>query len=168
LRKYTLSSVTIGAYAVVAFFVFSAAAAETVLLYPNILRDVPESLQMTQDFMSVIGVGDVMRPLGGLMMVSALIAAAASVRYRIARVWVAASVAALLSGQFLLSITYLWPRATILFDHRAEHTLAEIERAAEEFLVGQYFRIAAAGLAALFAVIAALKTYRAKTLAELP
>src|SRR5690606_33713606 len=111
---------------------------------------------------------DVMRPLGGLMMVSALIAAAASVRYRIARVWVAASVAALLSGQFLLSITYLWPRATILFDHRAEHTLAEIERAAEEFLVGQYFRIAAAGLAALFAVIAALKTYRAKTLAELP
>ncbi|MGW0248501.1 hypothetical protein ACWDYH_17895 [Nocardia goodfellowii] len=167
MRKYTVPSVIIGAYAGVAFFVFSAAAAETVLLYPNILRDIPESLQMTQDFMSVIGVGDVMRPLGGLMMVSALIAAAASVRYRTARPWVAASVAAMLSGQFLLSVAYLWPRATILFDDRAKHTIDEIESAADEFVIGQYFRIAAAGLAALFAVIAARKIYRAKILAEL-
>jgi hypothetical protein len=52
--------------------------------------------------------------------------------------------------------------STILFDGRDEHTLAEIECAAAEFEVGQYFRIAAAGLAAVFAVLAALECYRAR------
>ncbi|NNH75794.1 hypothetical protein HLB23_39095 [Nocardia uniformis] len=165
MKNYTISSVTLGIYAVVAFFVFSVAAMETLLLYPNIFRDVPESLALTEEFMSVVAVGDVMRPLGGVMMISALFATVVSIRYRIARRWLLGSLAALVSGQFLLSIGYQWPRASILFDDRGRYALAEIERAASEFLIGQYFRIAAAGLAALFAVIAALKTYRAATLA---
>ncbi|MFG3618937.1 hypothetical protein [Nocardia sp. NPDC047654] len=151
-------------YAVVALFVFAAAASETWLLYPNIFRDIPDSLALTEDFMSVVAVGDVMRPLGAVMLVSALIACAVSVRYRIARRLLATSLAALVGGQFLLSILYLWPRGSILFDDRHQYTLNEIERAAHEFQVGQYVRIVAAGLAALTAVAAATDCYRARVL----
>ncbi|MCC3333249.1 hypothetical protein [Nocardia abscessus] len=63
------------------------------------------------------------------------------------------------------SILYLWPRASILFDDRHAHTLAEIERAATEFQIGQGLRIAAAAVTALCAVLAALACYRARVLA---
>ncbi|MEU4345559.1 hypothetical protein AB0H00_30620 [Nocardia sp. NPDC023852] len=165
MKTFTIPMTVIGTYAIIAFFVFAVAASETLLLYPNIFRDIPESLELTQEFMSVVAVGEVMRPLGAGMLVSALIAGAVSVRYRIARRWLACSLTALVSGQFLLSIRYLWPRASILFDDRNQHTLDEIERAAGEFEVGQYFRIAAAGLAALFAVVSVLDCYRARVLA---
>lgn len=167
MKRFTVAAVVLGGYAVMASFVFATTAAETWLLYPNIFRDVPASLELTQEFMSVVAVGDVMRPLGAAMLGTALIAGAVTVRYRIARRWLACSLAALVSGQFLLSVIYLWPRATILFDGRAGHTLTEIERAATEFEVGQYFRIAAAGLAAVFAVLAALEGYRARLTAHL-
>lgn len=96
---------------------------------------------------------------------TALIALALSVRYRISRRWLAASFTALVSGQFLLSVLYQWPRATILFDDRGQYTLAELDRAAHEFLIGQYLRLTAAVSAALFAALAALSCYRSKTLA---
>ena len=167
MNRYTLSSVVLGAYAAVAFFVFAAATVETALLYPNIFRDIPESLESTQEFMSVVAVGDVMRPLGAAMLLSGLLACAVSVRFRLARCWSFASLLALISGQFLLSILYLWPRATVLFDDRHRHTANEIERAATEFEIGQIFRITAAALAALFAVLAAITTHRARVLATI-
>ncbi|MFF3224340.1 hypothetical protein ACFYV7_16220 [Nocardia suismassiliense] len=166
MRSVTVPLVVLSGYAVVACFAFGTTAAETMLLYPNIFRDIPESLELTEQFMSVVAVGDVMRPLGGVLTLCALIAGAAAVRYRIGLRWVGLSLASLVSGQFLLSVLYQWPRASILFDDRDKHTLAEIERAATEFLIGQGFRIAAAALTALFAVAAALVCYRRRVLAR--
>ncbi|MFI9510931.1 hypothetical protein [Nocardia sp. NPDC052566] len=166
MRSVTIAGVIVGGYAAVAGFAFAATVAETVLLYPNIFRDIPDSLELTQRFMSVVAVGDVMRPLGGALTLCALIALVAVLRYRIARGWLAASLAALISGQFLLSILYQWPRATVLFDERNSHTLDEIERAANEFLIGQGLRIAASALTAVFAIVAALVCYRAHILAQ--
>ncbi|UAK36064.1 hypothetical protein K8O92_31670 [Nocardia asteroides] len=152
-------------YAVIASFAFATTAAETLLLYPNIFRDVPESLELTEQFMSVVAVGDIMRPLGAVLTLCASVAGAVSLIYRIGRRWLGLSLVALLSGQFLLSILYLWPRASILFDDRHSHTLAEIERAATEFQVGHGLRTAAAAVTALCAVLAALACYRARVLA---
>ncbi|CAM4511006.1 hypothetical protein NONI108955_38920 [Nocardia ninae] len=166
MRSVTVPLVVLSGYAVVACFAFGTTAAETMLLYPNIFRDIPESLELTEQFMSVVAVGDVMRPLGGVLTLCALIAGVAAVRYRIGLRWVGLSLASLVSGQFLLSILYQWPRASILFDDRDKHTLAEIERAATEFLIGQGFRIAAAAFTALFAVTAALVCYRRRVLAN--
>ncbi|MFX0574959.1 hypothetical protein [Nocardia nepalensis] len=166
MRSATVPLSVIGVYATVASFAFAAALTETIMLYPNIFRDVPESLAQTQQFMSEVAVGDVMRPLGGALTVCALIACAAAVRYRLARGWIAASVISLISGQFLLSILYLWPRATILFDERSRHSLAEIESAATEFQVGEWVRIAAALATAVFAVAATLSCYRTRVLAK--
>ncbi|MBF6398741.1 hypothetical protein IU438_23430 [Nocardia cyriacigeorgica] len=165
MRSVTVASAVIGVYAVVASFAFATTAVETMLLYPNIFRDVPQSLAQTEEFMSVVAVGDVMRPMGGVLTLTALIACAVAVRYRLARGWMVASLVSLISGQFLLSVLYQWPRASILFDDRDQHTVAEIEQAATEFLVGQGFRILAAGVTAACAVVAALLCYRARVLA---
>ncbi|WP_378739556.1 hypothetical protein [Nocardia brasiliensis] len=165
MRSVTIPLVLLTGYAVVACFAFATTAAETVLLYPNIFRDIPESLELTERFMSVVAVGDIMRPLGAVLTLCALIAAVAAVRYRVGLRWLGLSLASLVSGQFLLSILYQWPRASILFDDRDKHNVAEIERAATEFLIGQGFRIAAAALTALCAVAAALVCYRRRVLA---
>ncbi|MFE3444923.1 hypothetical protein ACFXNW_17980 [Nocardia sp. NPDC059180] len=166
MRSVTVASAVIGVYAVVASFAFATTAVETILLYPNIFRDVPESLAQTQEFMSVVAVGDVMRPMGGVLTLTALIACAVAVRSPIARGWMTASLVSLISGQFLLSVLYQWPRASILFDDRDQYTLAEIEQAASEFLIGQGLRIAAAAVTAVCAVVAALACYRARVLAS--
>ncbi|MGW4772755.1 hypothetical protein ACWEO2_32560 [Nocardia sp. NPDC004278] len=166
MRSVTVALTVTGVYATVASFAFAAALTETIMLYPNIFRDVPDSLAQTQQFMSEVAVGDVMRPLGGVLTVCALIACVVAVRYRLARGWVVASMISLISGQFLLSILYLWPRATILFDERSRHSLAEIERAATEFQVGEWVRIATALATAVFAVAATLSCYRTRILAK--
>ncbi|MFI6165884.1 hypothetical protein ACIBCN_03770 [Nocardia sp. NPDC051052] len=167
MRSVTVPLVVLTGYAVVACFVFGTAAAETLLLYPNIFRDVPESLELSQRFLSAISVGEVMRPLGGVLTLCAVLAFVAAVRYRVAVRWTVLSLVPLVIGQFLLSVLYEWPRATILFDDRGKHSLAEIERAATEFQIGEGFRILAAALTALFAVAAALACYRRRVLATL-
>lgn len=164
MRSVTVPLAVIGVYATVASFAFAAALTETILLYPNIFRDIPESLAMTEEFMSAMAVGDFMRPLGGVLTVCALIACIVAFRYRLGRNWIIASLVSLISGQFLLSILYLWPRATILFDDRTQHTLDEIERAATEFQIGEVVRIVAALATAVFAIGATLVCYRARVL----
>ncbi|WP_280193165.1 hypothetical protein, partial [Nocardia farcinica] len=165
MRPVTLPTIVIGCYAVLASFAFAATLTETILFYPNVFHDVPRSLELTEEFMSAVGVGDVLRPLGAVLTLTALVAAAVATRYRVARGWLVASLASLITGQFLLSVGYQWPRVEILFDDRAAHTTAELERAASEFLVGQVLRVGAAGLTATFAVLAALACHRAYVLA---
>ncbi|WP_069164440.1 hypothetical protein [Nocardia altamirensis] len=160
MRNVTFPLAVVSVYAVVATLAFGTTVGETALLYPNIFRDVPESLELTDRFMSVVDVGDVMRPLGGALTLCAVIAAVVAFWYRLGRLRMGLSLASLVSGQFLLSVLYQWPRATILFDDRGKHTLDEIQRAATEFQIGQGFRIAAAALTAVFAVAAALACYR--------
>lgn len=166
MRSVTVAFTVIGTYAAVASFVFAATVAETILLYPNIFHDIPASLELAERFMSEIAVGDLMRPLGGALVICALIACAAGVLFRIARGWLTASLVSLVGGQGLLSVLYLWPRASVLFDDRHRHTLDEIQRAATEFQIGQGVRILACALTASFAVAAALACHRARVLAS--
>lgn len=44
MKSVTVPLTVVGVYATVASFAFAAARTETILLYPNIFRDVPESL----------------------------------------------------------------------------------------------------------------------------
>ncbi|MFC8044984.1 hypothetical protein [Nocardia sp. NPDC057353] len=160
-----LPSVAVGGYAAVASLAFAATLVETTLLYPNIFRDVPASLALSEEFMSAVAIGDVMRPLGAVLMFTALLALAAAVAYRVARRWVLLSLIPLLLGQAVLSMLYQWPRATMLYDDRARYSTAEIQRAADEFLLGHYARIGAALLTAALAVTALLACHRALVLA---
>ncbi|MGW0246702.1 hypothetical protein ACWDYH_08690 [Nocardia goodfellowii] len=164
MRPTTIPLATTGAYATMASLVFAITAAETIFLYPNMFRDVPESLALADEFMTVVDIGSVMRPMGGVMTLCAVIAIVVALWARQARGWIAASLVFLISGQFLLSVLYQWPRASILGE-RDQHTLEEIERAATEFLVGHGFRVVASLATAVLAIAAVFSIYRARVLA---
>ncbi|NEW48769.1 hypothetical protein GV792_01700 [Nocardia cyriacigeorgica] len=164
MRSTTMPLAAIGTYATVASLVFAVTAAETIFLYPNMFRDIPESLALSEEFMTVVDIGAVMRPMGGVMTLCAMIAIVVALWARQARGWITASLVFLVGSQFL-SILYQWPRASI-FGERDEHTLQEVEKAATEFLVGHGFRIAASLATAVLAIAAVFSIYRARVLAE--
>ncbi|MFB8003277.1 hypothetical protein [Nocardia sp. NPDC056000] len=151
-------------YAALATLVFCTMIAETVFLYPNYFHDIPKSLIVADEFTAVVSVGSVMRPLGAVLTLSAVVATAASLWSRTARAWTLASLAALVSGLFLLSALYLSERWTILFDDRDRYTVEELNRTVREIEVAHSVRVALGALTALFAVIAALRTYRSRLL----
>jgi hypothetical protein len=157
-----LSAATV--YAALATLVFCTMIAETVFLYPNYFHDIPDSLIVADEFTAMVSVGSVMRPLGAVLTLSAVVATAASLWSRTARVWMLASLAALVSGLFLLSALYLWERWTILFDERDRYTVEELNRTVREIEVAHSIRITLGALTALFAVMAALRTYRTRLL----
>ncbi|WP_280341423.1 hypothetical protein [Nocardia neocaledoniensis] len=166
MRKLTTSLTASAVYAVLATFVFCTMVAETVFLYPNYFHDIPNSLVVGEEFTVAVSVGSVMRPLGMVLTLSAIVATAASLWSRTARGWTAASLAAFVPGMFLLSPLYLWERWTILFDDRERYTIEELERTVREIEIAHSIRIVMGALTAVFAVIAALRTYRRRILLD--
>ncbi|WP_336085539.1 hypothetical protein [Nocardia sp. SSK8] len=164
MRTLTVSLTATTLYAALATLVFCTMIAETVFLYPNYFHDIPRSLIVADEFTAAVSVGSVMRPLGAVLMVTAIVATAVSVWARTARVWTVASLVSLVSGLFLLSALYLWERWTILFDERDQHTIEELRRTVREVEVAHSVRIVLGALTAVFAVVAAVRTYRARLL----
>ncbi|NNH73151.1 hypothetical protein HLB23_25365 [Nocardia uniformis] len=162
--KLTVALTAATVYAALAILVFCTMISETVFLYPNYFHDIPNSLIVADEFTAVVSVGSVMRPLGAVLTLSALVATAASLWSRTARTWTLASLAALVSGLFLLSALYLWERWTILFDDRDQYTVEELNRTVQEIEVAHAIRILLGAVTALFAVMAALRTYRSRLL----
>ncbi|MEV6658129.1 hypothetical protein [Nocardia fluminea] len=128
MRKLTAALAVTTVYAALATLVFCTMIAETVFLYPNYFHDIPASLIVADEFTAVVSVGGVMRPLGAALMLTGVVAVAVTLWARTSRIWTLASMLSLISGLFLLSALYLWPRWTILFDDRALHTVDELRR----------------------------------------
>lgn len=164
MRNLTVSLTVVTLYAVLATLVFCTMLAETVFLYPNYFQDIPHSLVVGEEFTAAVSVGSVMRPLGAVLTLTAIVATAASLWSRTARAWTVASLVTLVSGLFLLSALYLWERWTILFDERDQHTVEELRRTVREIEVAHSVRIVLGALTAVFAVVAAVRTYRARLL----
>ncbi|MFD3426917.1 hypothetical protein [Nocardia fluminea] len=164
MRKLTAALAVTTVYAALATLVFCTMIAETVFLYPNYFHDIPASLIVADEFTAVVSVGSVMRPLGAALMLTGVVAVAATLWARASRIWTLASMSSLVSGLFLLSALYLWPRWTILFDDRALHTVDELRRTADQIGVAHTVRVVLGALTAVFAVVAALRIYRDRIL----
>ncbi|KAF0847128.1 hypothetical protein [Nocardia caishijiensis] len=164
MRKLTIALTTATVYAVLATLVLCTMVAETIFLYPNYFHDVPASLAVADEFTAVVSVGSVMRPLGMVLTLSAVLAVAAGVWSGRARGWLLASIVPFVSGMFLLSMLYLWPRWPILFEDRALYTVNELRRTVGEIGVAHAARVLCGLLTAVFAVIAALRIYRDRIL----
>ncbi|MGW5381539.1 hypothetical protein [Nocardia sp. NPDC003963] len=158
-RTEVIADSAIVLYTVAVSFLFALTVTETILLYPNAFRDVPASLVLTEQFMATVGVGDVVRPFGGVLVVLGVVATVAAWWTRRARGWVLASFGSLVLGQGIFSMLYQWPQVTVMFDERERHTAAELQRAATEFQIGQVIRVAFAAATTVLAIIAALRCY---------
>ncbi|MGW6619696.1 hypothetical protein ACWF99_00615 [Nocardia sp. NPDC055002] len=164
MRKLTAALAATTLYAALATLVFCTMIAETDFLYPNYFHDIPASLIVADEFTAVVSVGSVMRPLGAALMLTGVVAVAATLWSKTSRIWTLASMLSLVSGLFLLSALYLWPRWTVLFDDRALYTVDELHRTAHEIGVAHSVRVVLGALTALFAVVAALRVYRDRIL----
>lgn len=133
---------------------------ETLILYPNIFRNAPASLEQAVEFMK-IGPGDFFPPVGMTM----LLAGAASViltwRDRTVRYWLLASVLIILFGEFLFSALFFWPRNTIMFvEGSAVHSADVLRRTAREFEALHWVRLGLCLPASAFSFVGLLKYHR--------
>lgn len=145
-------------FAWLAITTFSGVLIETLLVYPNIFRDVPASLALSMEFFSEVGPGDVFPVLGMATLVAGVLAVWLVWPWRGARARALGAVAVNLAGEFAFSAWYFWPRNTVMFVEGARvHPAEVLERVAWEFETGHWLRLAMCAVTAALAFSALLQ-----------
>lgn len=140
---------------------------ETFILYPNIFHQVPESLQMSMDFLVVTGPSDFFPSVGMLAVVLGISSVALCWRIEDVRAWLLASVFLLVIGLFVLSAFFFWPRNTILFEEGvAVHSVEVLKQTAWEFQVGHWVRLGTSVATSVLAFIGMMRFYKRRLLAS--
>jgi hypothetical protein len=121
------------AYLWVVMTLFGAIVLETVMIYPNVFADPPESLELTMEFLSVIGPGDVFQVSGLACWILGAASLVLTLRVRNARWWIALGLAALVA-EGVVSMLFFWPRNDIMFSEGlAVHSAEYLRQVAQEF-----------------------------------
>ncbi|RBP64247.1 hypothetical protein DFO66_107124 [Brevibacterium sanguinis] len=116
------------AYLWVMMTLFGAIVLETLMIYPNVFADPPESLGLAMEFLAVTGPGDVFPPFGMACWILGAASLLLTIRVRGVRWWIALSLAALVA-EGIVSMLFFWPRNDVMFVeglavHSAEHLIA--------------------------------------------
>ena len=134
---------------------------ETLILYPNIFRDAPASLDKAVEFMK-IGPADFFPPVGMAMLLTGAASVILTWRHRSVRYWLLTSVLIILFGEFLFSAVFFWPRNTIMFiEGSAVHSAEVLRRTAHEFEALHWVRLGLCLPASVFSFVGLLRSYRA-------
>ncbi|MFI1459860.1 DUF1772 domain-containing protein [Nocardia carnea] len=161
MRKIAYSMGGPALFAGLAVLAFGGIGVETLIVYPNVFHNVPDSLAEASEFFDVVGPGDVLPPLGALTALAALVAVGTAWQVTAARGWLGAGLLTLLGGEYLFSVLYFWPRNEIMFDEGAAvHSVEFLRQTATEFETAHWFRLAISGITAALAVIGFLRAYR--------
>lgn len=140
---------------------------ETFILYPNIFHQVPESLQMSMDFLVVSDPSDFFPPVGMLAVVLGISSVVLCWRVEDVRAWLLASVFLLVIGLFVLSVFFFWPRNTIMFEEGvAVHSVEVLKQTAWEFQVGHWVRLGTSVATSVLAFIGMMRFYKRRLLAS--
>jgi hypothetical protein len=159
-KKQQVGFALVLAYHWVLMIFLGAITFETLILYPNIFRDAPRSLEAAVAFMK-IGPADFFPPVGMLMLLTGAGSVIFSWRVKTARYWLLTSVLIVLIGEFLFSAVFFWPRNTIMFiEGSAVHSADTLRQTAQEFEALHWVRLALCLPASVCSVIGLLKYYR--------
>lgn len=140
---------------------FGGVAAETVMLYPNIFRDAPASLELAREFLAAGGPSDYFPPLGAAVVVTCLIAVVLTWPAPQVRWWVAAAAGVFIACEFVFSVLFFWPRNEIMFvDPAGAHSTAYLRQVAQEFVAGHWVRVAGGAVTSALALWALLRWVR--------
>jgi hypothetical protein len=153
LNNDRLALVTMTVYLWVMWILLGSIVLETFMIYPNIFRDVPSSLEEALRFMSVRAPGDFFPPLGLVSWVSGAASALLAWKVKDARYFVVSSVLLIvLDGA--ISMAFAWPRnATMFVEGKSVHSAEALRQTAREFQMLHWARLmlSAAASAVLFA-----------------
>ncbi|GAA2217723.1 DUF1772 domain-containing protein [Micromonospora olivasterospora] len=140
---------------------FGGVAAETVMLYPNIFGDAPESLSRAREFMVAGGPSDYFPPLGAAVVVGSLAATVLTWRNQRLRWWIVGAAATFVACEFLFSALFFWPRNEIMFvDPVGTHSPEYLRQVAAEFVAGHWVRLAGGAVTSALAFTALLRWAR--------
>jgi uncharacterized membrane protein len=140
---------------------FGGILAETVMLYPNIFRDPPASLELAREFMVAGSPQDFFPPFGFVIIVCLLAAVPLTWRTKDVRWWIVGAALVFLSAEFLFSAVFFWPRNTIMFvDPAGTHPPSYLRQVAAEFDAGHWVRVIGGGLAAGLTFAGAVRWHR--------
>ncbi|QDB79917.1 hypothetical protein FHE66_02240 [Georgenia sp. 311] len=150
------------AYTWVMILLLGAILLETLMVYPNVFADPPDSLALTMDFLSVTGPSDFFPPFGMATWAFGAAALVTTWRQRDARGWVALSLAMVVC-EGIASVLFFWPRNEILFvEGTAVHSADYLVQVAREFETWHWAsRMVFNATAALAAFVAFLRVHRA-------
>ncbi|MER7335128.1 MULTISPECIES: DUF1772 domain-containing protein [unclassified Micromonospora] len=140
---------------------FGGVAAETVMLYPNIFRDPPASLDRAREFLVAGGPHDYFPPLGAAVVLTCLAAVVLTWRNPRLRWWIVGAAAVFVACEFLFSVFFFWPRNEIMFvDPVGTHSPEYLRQVAAEFVAGHWVRLAGGAVTSVLAFTALLRWAR--------
>lgn len=165
IRRLALPLVT--AYLWVMMVLFGAIVLETLMIYPNVFADPPESLELAMDFLSVSGPSDFFPPLGFATWVFGAGALVLSWPVKASRWWIAFSLLMIVC-EGVASMLYFWPRNEVMFVEGAGvHSAEYLEQVAHEFETWHWrSRMGFNALAAIGAFVGFLRLYRHRLLSR--
>jgi len=128
---------------------------ETIMLYPNIFYNVPDSLPAAMMFLKKVGPGDFFPKLGGVVLLVSITTILVNFSNKFVFKRLLLSFILLFVFEFLFSIFYFWPRNQIMFSEGSIiHSKDILSKTAHEFLIGHFVRL----LIALITSLLVLKT----------
>lgn len=140
---------------------------ETIVIYPNIFYNVPQSLELGMEFMAVRGPADFFPLVGMLSLFVGGSAVLLSWSVKSARYWLVGSILLILVGEFLLSAVFFWPRNEIMFlDGLAVHSATYLQQTAKEFQTGHWLRVGSSIGVSVTAFVGFLRIYRQRIIME--
>jgi len=151
---------TVGAHLWVQWIMLGSMLLNTFMVYPNIFRDIPDSLTGAMDFMQVASPHTYFPPLGLASWVTGVVAIWFSWNMKQARLLVIASVL-MMFAEGAASVLWEWPRNEIMFiEGPAVHSADALQQAYNEFMIVHWFRVLCNGAGSLLIFFGFLKVYR--------
>ncbi|MFF0308712.1 hypothetical protein ACFYSC_14860 [Streptosporangium sp. NPDC004379] len=134
---------------------------ETVMLYPNIFRDPPASLDLAREFIVAGGPSDFFPPLGMAFILGAVVTSLLTWRTPAVRWWIIGATVAFVCAEFVFSAVFFWPRNTIMFvDPVGTHPAGYLRAVAAEFVAGHWVRVAGGAVTSALTFTGFLRWYR--------
>jgi len=136
------------------------------IMYPNMFRDVPRSLELRTEFLAVRQIGDFMRPVGFLTWLTGIGALILGWRVRSARYWILGSLLMQVCLG-LFSMAFLWDLNTIMYtEGTAVHSVAFLQQTADKFQMLNWVRVALNVAATVVAFVGFLKFHRHRIMSQ--
>lgn len=143
---------------------FGAVLSETVMLYPNIFYNVPDSLPAAMNFLKKMGPGKFFPWLGSGILLIGILTILFNWKTKNVSKYLLLSFVLMLLFEFLFSYFYFWPRNKIMFvEGASKHSAEELIRVANEFQLGHWIRLSVSCLTSCFAFMALHQSFATDT-----
>lgn len=160
---HTFKVISISLFSWALCILFGAIVFNTLVFYPNIFHDVPESLERTMQFLEVRGPHHFFPPFGAMVILLNVLSLMLWWTARSIRVLLITSIVLLIAFEFIFSVTFFWEKNKILFtEGQSMHSIEFLRSTASSFQNWHWVRVFTTGLASILSVTAVVLLKKTK------